>query len=584
MSNASNFGSLIVKSGETVSLSQNLTASGAARASYLIVNGYDRNEYTVNASGTTGSFTGNGRTLTFSSLGGDARGAGIVFALSASTGRYTSSTYGYFDQFTYTASTSAGDVTAISLFSTNSASVANTYAANAISLAQYDAPGYLGSLTVASPTGFAGTVPAQATPLSIAAVAQSFVGSVCNRNGCWVLASTISAEAGASLPVQSAVNMAGAANGEWMVAYNGPAGSTGDWASMVRTGDMVGFVTAAGIGHITTVVSGAGGTAMVIDNATIVDARGNIRNAANDGSAKDIVVQAAHAASQEWAGVSASSVVIFRLDTPVVATLQATLNIAARGTATLSTVFAATDPAGKPITSYQAYSSTASDWFTVNGTSVVATSAATAVTASSLSEIEFDRGTLDVADDVMVRASNGSFWGDWTKISAGINPLTVSRSTGLATDPNAVAIHRFFDKTDGTHFFTASSSEASTLEATRTDLSYEGVGLNGYAAADSSPSSVAVFRFFDLKDGTHFYTASTSERDTLVTNQAAAMQFEGVAFYENATPQAGDAAVYRFFDTAHGTHLFTQSASEKASILSTRPDLVSEGIAFYAPT
>ena len=568
MSTASNFGSLIVKSGDTVSLSQRIISPGGSNASYLVVNGYDRDEYTVNASGTTGSFTGNGHTLALSAVGGDARGAGIVFALNASTGRYSNSTYGYLDQLSYTASTSVGNVIDISLFSTNTASVATNYASNAISLARYDASGYLGTLTVAAPTGFTGAAPAQATPFSIAAVAQTFVGSVCNRDGCWVLSSTISAEAGASLPVQSAVAMAGAANGEWMVAYNGPAGSTGDWASMVRTGDMVGFVTAAGTGHITTVVSGAGSTAMVVDNATVFDAQGNIRNGANDGSAKDIVVQAAHAASQEWAGVSASSVVIFRLDTPVVATLQATLNVAAGGTANLATLFAATDPAGKSITSYQAYSATASDRFTVNGTSVVAASAATAVTASSLSQIEFDRGVSDVADDVIVRAYNGSFWGDWTKI------------TTASTD---LAIHRFFDKTDGTHFFTASSAEAANLSATRTDLAYEGVGLRGYANADASPSSVAVFRFFDLADGTHFYTASTAERDALTTTQSSSMKFEGVAFYENATQQAGDTAVYRFFDTNHGTHLFTQSASEKASILSTRPDLVSEGIAFYAP-
>lgn len=586
MSTASNFSSLIVKSGDTISVSQRISASGAANANYLIVNGYDRNEYTVNVSGATGKFTGNGQTLAFKAIGGDARGAGIVFALNANTGHYSNSTYGYLDQLTYTASTSVGDVTDISLFSANTASIANNYASNAISLARNDASGFLGTLTVASPTGFSGTVPTQATPLSIAAVAQSFVGSVCNRDGCWVLASTISAEAGASLPVQSAVNMAAAANGEWIVAYNGPAGSIGDWASTVRTGDMVGFVTAAGTGHITTIVSGAGSTAMVVDNATVTDAQGNIRNSANDGSAKDIVVQAAHAASQEWAGVSANSVVIFRLDTPVVATLQATLNVAARGTATLANVFAATDPAGKPITSYQAYSTTTSDWFTVNGTSVVAASAATAVTASSLAQIEFNRGASDVADDVMVRAYNGSFWGDWTKISANINPASVSSAgwdTAMTAASDDVAIHRFFDMTDGTHFFTASSTEASNLAATRTDLAYEGVGLRGHATADASSSSVAVFRFFGLTDGTHFYTASTAERDALVTTQSSAMKFEGVAFYEDATPQAGDTAVYRFFDTNHGTHLFTQSASEKASILSTRPDLVSEGIAFYAP-
>ena len=573
--------------GQSVPLSQLLTLSAAASdPSFLVLNGYDRNEYTVGSSASTASFSGNGHTLGFSALGGDARGAGIVFTRDAS-GHYVNSSFGMLDQLSLTGSTSKSEVTALSLFGTNDASLANKDAGNAIALAQDDASGYLGTLTVVTtPTNGAVTKPAtalssavQATPFSIAAEAQSFVGSVANRDGCWVMASTIAAEAGASLPVQSAVNMAGAANGEWMLAYNGPAGSTGDWTSSVRTGDMIGFVTAAGTGHITTVVSGAGSTAMVVDNAVFSNAQGAVLNSANDGSANDIIVQAAHAASQEWAGVAASSVVIFRLDTPVVTTAAATLTVAAGGTAALASVFAATDPAGKPVTTYQAYSANAADRFTVGGTTVAANSAATAVTASSLSQIVFDAGASAASDTISVRASNGASWGDWTTITTTNTLMAAAQASGTGD----VSIQRFFSKIDGTHFFTASASEAASLEATRSDLSYEGVGLRGYDSATATPSSEAVFRFFDVTDGTHFYTASTAERDALNSAPSSTMKFEGAAFYEDATQQAGDTAVYRFFDTAHGTHLFTQSDSERASILSTRPDLVSEGIAFYAP-
>lgn len=92
-----------------------------------------------------------------------------------------------------------------------------------------------------------------------------------------------------------------------------------------------------------------------------------------------------------------------------------------------------------------------------------------------------------------------------------------------------------------------------------------------------------MFRFFDLADGTHFYTASANELDLLLTSPSSGMKYEGLASYKNSAPQAGDTAVFRFFDTVQGTHLFTQSAGERASILSTRADLVAEGIAFYAP-
>lgn len=180
-----------------------------------------------------------------------------------------------------------------------------------------------------------------------------------------------------------------------------------------------------------------------------------------------------------------------------------------------------------------------------------------------------------------VRAYNGSYWGDWTTISLssvpasvssstaispGISPASVTTGLGMSTVSCAgsaqVAIHRFFDKNDGTHFFTASATEAAILTSGRSDLSYEGVGLRGYDAPDATPSSQAVFRFCDLADGTHFYTTSASERDSLLTSPSSGMKYEGIAFYEDSVPQAGDTAVFRFFDTVHGTHLFTQSAGE----------------------
>ena len=48
-------------------------------------------------------------------------------------------------------------------------------------------------------------------------------------------------------------------------------------------------------------------------------------------------------------------------------------------------------------------------------------------------------------------------------------------------------------------------------------------------------------------------------------------------------------AVYRFFDTKLGTHFYTGNQSEHDSIATPggngyRADLISEGVAFYAPT
>lgn len=431
-----NEGAFVVGSAKSIALSQMVKATASASdPAYLVLTGLDRNEYTTGASGATGSFAGGGQTDGFSAIGGDARGAGIVFTYQAATGRYCSSIYGYLDQLSYTASASPGDVTNMSLFGMSNLSLARRYAANSYALMQVDPAGYLGSATVATVPGFTGRVPAQATPDSIAAIAEGFVGQPWNENGCWVLASTIAAEAGASLPVQStSIGIPGQGSGEWFVAYDGRAGGTGNWQSMVATGDVVAFETAAGGGHITTCVSGSGGTAMLVDNITYVNALGQVVNGAGDGSANDVTVAAPHAASQEFSGVPAGMVVIYQLDTPGVTDRVAGAVVTAGGSQSLGALFIATDPEGKPVTAYQVYDASGSTLM-VNGTAESATSAAHAITTGSLSQVSLEAGAGAETDTLYVRASNGAYWGDWTSLGITITapPAAATASTPVPT-------------------------------------------------------------------------------------------------------------------------------------------------------
>jgi hypothetical protein len=417
----------------TIGLSQmfNVTAS-ASNPTYLVLSVLDRDEYTAGASGATGSLSGNGHTLALGSIGGDGRGAGIVFTYQASTGRYYNSTYGYLDQLTYTSSASLADLTNLSLYCTNDLALANAYASNAYAMMQLDPAGYLGSATVATQPKFSGSVPAQATPDSIAAVADSFVGQAWNSDGCWVLASTIAAEAGASLPVQTtAVGVPGQANGEWIVAFDGPAGQGGNWQSQVTAGEIIVIGTPGGGGHITTCVSGSGSSALLVDNITYVNGQGQILNSANDGSASDVIVAAPHVASQEWAGVQASSVVIYELDTPIVADDVASATVAAYTAASLASLFSATDPANKAITLWQVYDTASGDALVLNGTDYADHSAASALSVSSLSGLALLAGATATTDTLEVRASNGSYWGDWTSLS-------VSVTASAAAEPPVV--------------------------------------------------------------------------------------------------------------------------------------------------
>jgi hypothetical protein len=146
-----------------------------------------------------------------------------------------------------------------------------------------------------------------------------------------------------------------------------------------------------------------------------------------------------------------------------------------------------------------------------------------------------------------------------------------------------LGIYRFFDSSTGTQFLTGSVAEAETTIATRPDMTYEGLAMAGISPTNNDPNAVPVYRFFDTTNGTHFFTASQSEAETIAATRPD-MVAEQSTFSEHLTQQPGDLPVYRFFDTANGTHFFTTSASEQATIAATRPDMTYEGIAFYAPS
>ena len=153
-----------------------------------------------------------------------------------------------------------------------------------------------------------------------------------------------------------------------------------------------------------------------------------------------------------------------------------------------------------------------------------------------------------------------------------------------AAPADSLDVYRFFDARTGAQMLTADSAERDAILADRPDLRYEGIGFQTIDPAHTDADAIAIYRFFDTRDGTHFLTASATERDTLLGTRPDLVYEPASTLYEHATGQSGDVAVYRFFDQASGAHFFTASAAEHASILATRPDLAAEGIAFYAPT
>jgi uncharacterized protein (DUF1800 family) len=141
------------------------------------------------------------------------------------------------------------------------------------------------------------------------------------------------------------------------------------------------------------------------------------------------------------------------------------------------------------------------------------------------------------------------------------------------------AVYRFYNRETGTHFYTASVSERDDVVRAFAQFAYEGAAF----AALSQPraDSVPVFRFYNKATGTHFYTTSSSERDGIVAYYPQFV-YEGPAFH--ALPVAGTdgrTAVYRFFNKTTGSHFYTASAAERDKVVATYPSFVYEGIAFY---
>ncbi|WP_199229709.1 matrixin family metalloprotease [Azospirillum sp. TSO22-1] len=199
--------------------------------------------------------------------------------------------------------------------------------------------------------------------------------------------------------------------------------------------------------------------------------------------------------------------------------------------------------------------------------------------ASTLYTMAWANGALSVAQGSVVSTlSNVETlrFGD-TSISA----ASVSGSVGITGS----AIHRFFNTQTGFHFYTASTTERDNVLQTLPQFRYESQPFNSINSA--YPGATAVYRFFNTRVGNHFYTASESERDNVITNLSGTYSYEGTAYHAFATGSSGAStsgatALYRFFNHRLGSHFFTTSTSERDSVITTLSGTFTyEGIAYY---
>jgi hypothetical protein len=150
-----------------------------------------------------------------------------------------------------------------------------------------------------------------------------------------------------------------------------------------------------------------------------------------------------------------------------------------------------------------------------------------------------------------------------------------------ATGDTRVAVYRFFNTATATHFYTASTSERNRIIASLPVLRYEGPAF--YASGAAATALSPVYRFYNTSTGVHFYTISEDEKNNLIAN-VPQFSFEGVAYY--ASKVAGPDVLkplFRFYIPKKGVHFFTASASEADNIRAHLPDYQYEGVAYYVP-
>lgn len=154
--------------------------------------------------------------------------------------------------------------------------------------------------------------------------------------------------------------------------------------------------------------------------------------------------------------------------------------------------------------------------------------------------------------------------------------LAAKKPAETANDKRA--IFRFYNTKSGTHFFTASTVERDNVINKYPSFTYEGSAFYAYPKTANTLSPV--YRFYHKVLGSHFYTISKSEKEKIEKTYPNYI-YEGVAWYAAPNNVLGSKPLYRFYNTKTGTHFYTVNATEKNNIINKYASYIYEGIAYY---
>lgn len=148
----------------------------------------------------------------------------------------------------------------------------------------------------------------------------------------------------------------------------------------------------------------------------------------------------------------------------------------------------------------------------------------------------------------------------------------------IGSSDNRSGVFRFYNTKTGTHFFTNSEAERDNVINKYASFIYEGEAF--YAHQASGVALSPVYRFYHKVLGSHFYTISKSEKEHVERTYPDYI-YEGIAWYAAPAAVPGSTALYRFYNTKTGTHFYTVNTQEKDSIINKYASYIYEGIAYH---
>jgi peptidyl-prolyl cis-trans isomerase A (cyclophilin A) len=146
--------------------------------------------------------------------------------------------------------------------------------------------------------------------------------------------------------------------------------------------------------------------------------------------------------------------------------------------------------------------------------------------------------------------------------------------------PEESTVYRFLNTDTGVHLYTSSEVERDAILENLPNYVSEGSAYISVDPFTGSPEPEKVYRFLNTDTGTHLYTTSEIEKES-VQNNLSNFRLETESFFAFAEEQPDTIPVYRFLNTDTGAHFYTSSIVEKESVEETLPNYQSEGIAYY---